>query len=283
MIWTNDNLVTTRKWPRCVAQGWWLLCIIMLGVAHSSVINAQVVATDYTLGVGDIVKISVYEQPDLATTAQISVSGQVVMPLAGSISIKGLTTAQAEQSIATRLRMGGFVKQPQVSVTVQEYRSQQVAVLGYVRKPDKYPVEAMSTVLEVLARAGGVAEDAGDVVTIVREATGKKSIFKVNLASFFSGDMSQNIGIVSGDLILVPRMNLYYIYGEVGKPGAYRLERDMTVVQALSVGGGLSDRGTQNGIRIKRQAQSGAVEEIQVGLNDLLQPNDVVYVRESLF
>lgn len=258
----------------------WLLLLIAL--INPILANAQGIVGDYVLGIGDIVKIAVYEQPDLATTAQIGAAGQIMLPLAGPVSIKGLTTSQAEQSIANRLRAGGFVKQPQVSVIVQEYRSQQVAVLGHVRKPDKYPVEATNTVLEILARAGGVSEEAGDVITVVRDAAGKKVVFKISISSFYSGDLSQNIAVTSGDLILVPRMNLYYIYGEVGKPGAYRLERDMTVVQALSVGGGLSDRGTQNGIRIKRQA-SGAVEEMQVGLNDMLQPNDVVYVRESLF
>lgn len=280
MMLKKANSVTNNLCSWCKTHCLWLLLVGVLLNANSS--YAQVVG-DYTLGVGDIVKVSVYEQPDLATTSQITASGQIMLPLAGSVMLKGLTAAQAEQAIATRLRSGGFVKQPQVSVVVQEYRSQQVAVLGYVRKPDKYPVEATSSVLEVLARAGGVTEEAGDLITVVRNTGDKKSTFKVSLASFYNGDMGQNIAVNSGDLIIVPRMNLYYIYGEVGKPGAYRLERDMTVVQALSVGGGLSDRGTQNGIHIKRQAQSGAVEEVQVGLNDLLQPNDVVYVRESLF
>lgn len=258
------------------------LLLLLMALIHPIFTNAQGIAGDYVLGIGDIIKIAVYEQPDLATTAQIGAAGQIMLPLVGPVSIKGLTTSQAEQSIVNRLRAGGFVKQPQVSVIVQEYRSQQVAVLGHVRKPDKYPVEATNTVLEILARAGGVTEEAGDIITVVRDSAGKKVVFRISISSFYSGDLSQNIAVTSGDLILVPRMNLYYIYGEVGKPGAYRLERDMTVVQALSVGGGLSDRGTQNGIRIKRQA-SGAVEEMQVGLNDMLQPNDVVYVRESLF
>lgn len=257
--------------------------VILLSLSHVVSVNAQDVVKDYVLGPTDIIKVTVYEQPDLTLTAQITASGQIVMPLIGAITVQGLTAIQAEAKIADALRKGGYVKSPQVTVTVQEFRSQQVAVLGYVKKSDKYSIDATSTIIDILARAGGVTEEAGDVITIVKNLKGKKSIHKVNLSSFYTGDLSQNIEITAGDLILIPKMETYYIYGEVGKPGAYRLERNMTLVQALSVGGGLTDRGTQKGILIKRQKGNGEIEELQADLNDRLAPNDVIYVRESLF
>lgn len=259
------------------------LIILLFILSHVVNVNAQDVVKDYVLGPTDIIKVTVYEQPDLTLTAQITASGQIVMPLIGAITVQGLTAIQAEAKIADALRKGGYVKSPQVTVTVQEFRSQQVAVLGYVKKSDKYSIDATSTIIDILARAGGVTEEAGDVITIVKNLKGKKSIHKVNLSSFYTGDLSQNIEITAGDLILIPKMETYYIYGEVGKPGAYRLERNMTLVQALSVGGGLTDRGTQKGILIKRQKGNGEIEELQADLNDRLAPNDVIYVRESLF
>ena len=243
--------------------------------------QAQVV--EFQLGSGDVIKIDVFDQPELATSAKISVTGRVVMPLIGAVKVSGLTTTQVESKISKLLADGGFVRRPQVMVTVVQVHSQQVSVLGHVVKPGKYPLEGPTTVIDLLASAGGLDSQAAEVITIIRGGKDKKETISVDTGEFFTGQVASNIELKAGDLVLVPKMNVFYIYGEVRKPGAYRLERGMSIVQALSVGGGLTDRGTQRGIHIKRKNTKGKVKEHAADLNDLLQPNDVVYVKESFF
>jgi len=238
---------------------------------------------EYHLGPGDVVKVLVYEHDDLTTTGKISQGGTLVMPLLGEVRIGGLSTSQAEATIARALEEGGYVKFPQVALAVEEYRSQQFAILGHVKNPSKYPIEGKLTLIDALAMAGGTTDRAADVITVVSRQDGRKKVRRVDLTAFYRGDLSQNVPIKAGDVILVPKMETFYIYGEVRNPGSYRLEKNMTVVQALSVGGGLTDKGTQRGIRVKRQGDNGTVKEFEVGLNDLLRPNDVVFVKEGIF
>jgi len=239
---------------------------------------------DYRLGSGDVVRITVYNNADLSTEAQITNAGRINFPLIGEVAIGGLGKDAAEQIIAKRLSDGGFVKQPQVNVLVLQYRSLQISVLGQVNKPGKFPLETASNLADVLALAGGIAPSGSDVVTIIKRAEdGKQTKVDVDLnAMMMKGDLARNIAISNGDIIYVPRAPLFYIYGEVQRPGAYRLERDMTVMQALSVGGGLNVRGTDKGIRLNRHG-NGKVETLQANLNDPVVENDVIFVRESLF
>jgi polysaccharide export outer membrane protein len=180
------------------------------------------------------------------------------------------------------LQEGGFVKNPQVVLAITEIRSQQVAVLGFVKNSAKIPFEGSMSIIDVIAQAGGFTTEAGDTVQILREEGTKRKVIRVDMGSVFNGAVDQVIDVRAGDVVLVPRMDMFYIYGEVRKPGSYRLERDMTVVQALSIGGGLSERGTQKGIRVRRRNTHGSVEELDVDLNGILKPNDVIFVKESL-
>jgi polysaccharide export outer membrane protein len=241
--------------------------------------------TDYRLGPGDIVRISVYNNPDLTTEAQITQEGRINFPLIGQVQIGGMEKGQAEQLIAKRLSDGGFVVKPQVNVLVLGYKSQQISVLGQVNRPGKYPIEQASTLADLLAIAGGVAPNGGDIVThITKTADGKTTKRDIDInEALKNGDMEKNFPVANGDIIFVPRAPLFYIYGEVQRPGAYRLEKDMTVMQALSVGGGLNVRGTERGIRINRHSENGKVATVESKMTDLVQENDVIYVKESLF
>lgn len=249
-------------------------------VAFSSAFAQQ----DYLLGGGDTVKIIVYDQPDLTTEARISQDdGTIAFPLLGEVAISGFSPEQAADKIAKLLEKGGYIKKPQVALTVQQFFSQKIPVMGQVYKPGEYSLMGESKVVDLISQAGGLKDDAADVIVVVRNESGKSVKHQIDLLRFYAGDMSQNISVSRGDFILVPKMDAFYIHGEVKRPGMYRLERGMTVMQALSVGGGLSERGSLSGMKVTRSNGDGTTKKIDVELTDLLQPNDVLYVKERLF
>jgi polysaccharide biosynthesis/export protein len=162
--------------------------------------------------------------------------------------------------------------------------AREVSVLGQVNRPGKYSVTSgVRTVLDFLSQAGGVAPNGSDKVIVMTNRSGKPEKREIDVdALFHNGDTSSNFELVSGDSIYVPRAPVFYIYGEVQRPGSFRLERDMNVAQALSIGGGLTARGTERDIRIKRNI-SGKIKVIDAKAGDQLQPDDIVYIGESLF
>jgi polysaccharide export outer membrane protein len=258
---------------------------LTLGLLPALASAQGLVGAEYRLGPGDVVRITVYNNPDLTTEAQITQQGRITFPLIGEIQIGGIEKGQAEQIIALRLGEGGFVLKPQVNVLVLGFKSQQIAVLGQVNRPGKYPIEQASTLADLLAIAGGIAQAGGDVIThISKSGDGKTLKREIDINDALrNGEMENNFRVANGDIIFVPRAPIFYIYGEVQRPGAFRLEKNMTVMQALSVGGGLTVRGTERGIRVNRHAANGAVEVLQSTLTDLVKENDVIFVRESLF
>lgn len=259
-----------------------LLWLALLWIALPA--GAQKLA-HYRLGPGDVVKITVYGHPDLTTEARVSPAGRITVPLVGAVEIAGLDTGEAEARIARLLGEGNFVLKPQVNLFVQQYRSQQVSVLGQVNKPGKVFLESPSQLTDLLALAGGIAPTGSDVVVVItKNQSGELHKREIDLNSMIiSGDTSRDIPIANGDIIYVPRAQMFYIYGEVRRPGAYRLERNMTVMQSLSVGGGLTVRGTERGVRLYRRDQQGVVQSTEPKLTDTLQENDIVFVGESLF
>jgi polysaccharide export outer membrane protein len=241
-------------------------------------------AEELLLGGGDVVRISVFGNPDLTMETRVSESGFITMPLIGQVAVAGLSTAMAEAKIASMLELGHFVKKPQVNMLITALTSQQVSVLGQVNRAGRYPIDGRRSVLDLLALAGGINPDGGDVVTVIRKRDGKVVKDQLDTAELMrSADMTGNFDVQAGDIVFVDRAPRFYIYGEVQRPGQLRLERQMTVLQALSAGGGLTPRGTERGLRVKRRGQNGKLQIIDVKGDDLLQPNDVVYVKESLF
>src|SRR5712664_1313911 len=237
------------------------------------------------LGGGDSVRITVFQNPDLTTETRISERGTITFPLIGEISLAGLTPAGAEVRIAKQLIDGKFVLKPQVSLNVVRVRSRQVSVLGQVARPGRYALDDTSSNLtDILALAGGISPTGDDNVTVMITRNGKTAKLEIDVPTMYrTGDLSRNIQLQSGDAIFVQRAPVFYIYGEVQRAGTYRLEPDMTVMQALSVGGGVTPRGTDRGLKIRRKAPDGEFHTIDARLTDTLQPDDVIYVRESLF
>lgn len=241
-------------------------------------------AADVPLGPGDVLKITVFGQPDLTVETRVSEAGSISYPLVGEVKVGGLSSNQAEQKIAEMLDKGGFVRKPQVNLLVTEMQSQQVSVLGQVNKPGRYPADGKRSLTDMLALAGGVNPDAADTVVLIRTHDGKTTKEVIDMVELVrSADPAKNRELAAGDSLFVERAPRFYIYGEVNKPGSYKLERDMMVLQALSTGGGLSPRGTERGVRVKRRDASGVLQMITVKHEDMLKPDDIVYVKESLF
>ena len=246
---------------------------------------SQPVRNEYMLGAGDVLRVSVYQNPDLSVETRVSEAGVISYPLLGSVRVGGLTVTDVEKRIADGLRSGNFVKQPQVTVLVMQVRGNQVSVLGQVNRPGRYPLEvADSRLTDVLAAAGGIAAGGADVITLVGTRNGQPYRAEIDLPRAMSAARTANdLQVLNGDVIWVDRAPMVYIYGEVQRPGALRLERSMTVMQALATGGGLTQRGTEKGMRVHRRGPDGKVQVTQPTMDDLLRDGDVVYVRESLF
>lgn len=248
-------------------------------------VPAPAVKTDYVLGAGDVIRVTVFQSPDLSLETRIPETGIVTYPLLGALTLGGLTIGQAEKRLADGLREGKFVKQPQVSILVTQLRGNQASVLGHAVRPGRYSLELTNTRLsDLMALAGGIAPDGSDLLTVVGMREGKPFRAQIDFRTLFRGGSSpQDIVVQNNDVIYVDRVAQVYIYGEVQKPGTLRLERGMTVLQALAAGGGLTLRGTQRGIRVHRKGADGAVQILTPKLEDQLQQDDVVFVRESLF
>lgn len=242
-------------------------------------------ANEYKIGSGDVVRISVYQNPDLTLETRITEAGIVTYPLLGTIRLGGLGVTAAEKLIGDGLRNGNFVKQPQVTIVVLQVRGNQASVLGQVNRPGRFPIEVADMRLtDLLATAGGTSVNGSDLVVLSGTRNGAPYRLEVDLPTLFGpGGRDKDVLIQNGDTIWVNRQPLIFIYGEVQRPGAVRLERDMTVMQALATGGGLNLRGTERGIRVHRKGTDGKVQVLQPKMDDTLLEGDVVFVQESLF
>lgn len=260
------------------------IAALLLSLGLASVAHA-VDEREYVLGEGDIVRITVFQNPDLTTETRVSESGTLTFPLIGSVSVGGQTTAAAETIIGNQLRDGGFVLQPQVNVVPLQIRGNQVAVLGQVNRPGRFPLETANLRLtDLLAIAGGISPTGADTVIHIGVRDGKQMRREIDIPTMFArGDLSDDARVAGGDLVYVQRAPVFYIYGEVQRPGFFRLERNMSVMQGLAVGGGTTLRGTVKGLRIHRRDADGGLKVVEPSLDDLLQTDDVIYVKESLF
>lgn len=243
------------------------------------------VPPDYTLAPGDAIKISVFQYPDLTLETRVSESGTITYPLVGVVRIGGLNLADGERRIAKALIDGGFIKQPQVSLVLTQVRGSQISVLGLVNRPGRYPLEIANTRLtEALAMAGGVAVGGADTAILAGLRGGKVYREEVDIpALFLDAKQGRDIAVMGGDTVYVHRAPVFYIYGEVQRPGVYRLERGMTIMQGLAQGGGPTLRGSEKALKVMRRVKGGDVEPLSPARSDPLLSDDVIYVPESLF
>ena len=250
--------------------------------SNSPAVNA--VQAREIIGSSDSIRITVFQNPDLTTDTRVSQSGSIVFPLIGEVGLAGLTTIEAGTRIADQLKRGGYIINPQVSVAIIQVRSRQVTVLGEFVRPGNYVLEdSRSRLTDILTLAGGISSTGAETVRVLTNRGGKYEKHEINFPALFrGGDPSTNIQLENGDTIYVERAPVFYIYGEVQRAGAYRLEPNTIVMQALSLGGGLTTRATERGIGIHRRLPNGELTMIDAKLTDPIQADDIVFVRERV-
>jgi polysaccharide biosynthesis/export protein len=276
----SQNFFAFPNSRRC--SGYLALCFLLLTAGTASTAFAD---QGYSLTPGDILKITVFKSPDLSLDVRVSDSGTISYPLIGSVPVGGLTLPAAEKRIGQMLKDGGFVLNPQVNILLTQAFGNLVSVIGDVNTAGRYSLDAAGGHLSgMLAAAGGVAATGGDFVIVTGMRGGKPFRREIDIVKMFlSGNTADDIELYGGDTLFVNRAPMFYIYGQVQKPGQFRLERGMTVIQALASGGGVTGKGTQRGIVRHRRDASGKVREESVTLDDDVQDKDVIYVKESLF
>ena len=250
-------------------------------------------AADYVIGPQDVLTIQVFDQADLGGRYTVETDGTFSFPLIGRVKAGGMTLRGFEIELKRKLA-DGYFKNPQVTVAVEQYRSQRVFVMGEVRQPGPVALTGGMTLIEALARAGSTLPSASGEVAIVRGASGAKAapvlpngdpnttIFRASVRDLEAGVLKQNIELHDGDTIFVPRAETVYVFGQVKMPGAFAVQKDTTVLQALSLAGGVTENGAMNRIKIVRIVK-GEKKELKVKLSDLVRPGDTIIVPERYF
>jgi polysaccharide export outer membrane protein len=247
--------------------------------------NAQDKQPEYQLGAGDNIRIVVFQNPDLTVDTRVTENGTITYPLVGTLKVGGMTIPAAEQAVAKALRDGNFIQKPQVNIALLQNRGNQVSVLGNVNRAGRFPLETFSTrVSEMIAIAGGIAPTGGNIVVLTGARDGKPFRKEIDVAGMFLDSKSpDDVVVAGGDVIYVPPQPVFYIYGQAQKAGSYRIERGMTIRQALAQGGGPTLRGTERSLSVHRRGADGKIQVLSPGLDDPVRPDDVLYVKESLF
>lgn len=278
------------------------LFTLLLTVLTAPGILAQAVAPSpasptYLVGPSDVLSIKVFDEPSLSgDTFSVDSDGTISYPFLQRVAVRGKTLNEIEQIITSGLR-NGFVKNAQVSVQIASYRSRAIYVLGEVKMPGKYTIEGQVTLLEVIAKAGSFTPTAGPELIVLRYKDGMAAavaatpalpgakdaaeLVRVNIEDLKNGRFTANFLLQDSDTIQVPAAERYYVTGFVKTPGSFVLRPGMTVQQAIAEAGGLTERGSNRGIKITRKV-NGKDVDIDAKMSDLVRANDTIKVRQRL-
>ncbi len=243
---------------------------------------------DYQIGPGDLLDVKVYEAQDLSTEARVSTRGTVTYPLLGEVDLGGLTVQEAEKRLRGLLQ-AKYVKDPHVSIFIKEYRSKKVAVVGAVKNPGDYELLNRGHLLEAIALAGGLTDNAGQIVYLTHQGTDKQ--IKIDLDELLvKGNTSLNLPVQMGDTVFVPEAGVYYVNGAVKKGGQFLLKKPVTVSRAVQIAGGLTIGARASHVTLIRFNEDGDKQIIPVDLKAIekgerediaLQDQDVVFVSKN--
>ena len=280
-----------------------LFLAVLFGCVCCMASHAASAQQEYIIGEGDLLRIMVYDHQDLTTEARVSGDGKITFPLIGEVAVSDQTVAAAERTIA-RLLEDGFIVRPQVSILITEFKSKKVTVLGEVAKPGVVILRGTYTLMEAISDAGGVTQNAGDTIYIQRKifrGGGDRKVspeIKNALAGivekeevtvlvdtkklFEEGDASVNTPVQDGDSIYVPKAAFVYVNGEVRTPGAYKITKGLTVLKSITLAGGFTPKASERRTKIIRNTDKGEVT-IKAKMDDLVMPDDIVFVPESWF
>ena len=257
--------------------------------------QSQVVSS-YVVGPADVLGIKVFGEDALSNKYTVDTDGSITFPLLGRVEVSRKTTRQIEEEL-TKMLAGDFLRRPQVSVEVAQYRSRSIFVIGEVRSPARYTIEGPMTLLEVIAEAGSTTPAASDTIIVQRYKEGMAAavtapampdddrsveVLRVSLEDLRAGRLAANILLQENDTIIVPPAPLVYVSGYVKQPGSFPIRPGMTVRQAITEAGGVSERGSTRGIKIVRKDKSGKEVEIDAEMSTLVQPNDTIKIRARL-
>jgi len=271
-----------------------MLVLFFLAALHAA--TAPPAASLYTVGPNDVLTVTVLNQPQLSGKFTVEADGTFAFPPVGRVAAGGLSARAIEDKVRERLLAAGYLTDPRVSVVVDQYRSQQIFVMGEVKQPGSLQFTGAMTLIEALARAGSTTERAGTVALIVRSSSGAGSAapaqnpnapsndtISVNLQNLQSGALSQNLALRAGDTIFVPRAETVFVSGQVRTPGEYVIRTSgMTVRQALALAGGVTERGSSRRVQIIRVV-NGKEVATGVALSTAVQAGDTIVVQERYF
>jgi polysaccharide export outer membrane protein len=236
----------------------------------------------YTIGAQDLLKITVFDEPDLTNSYRVDGDGFITFPYINRVAAGGLKLGELQDRIRTLLA-AGFIRNPQVRVEIGEFKSQSVLVSGEVRQPGKITMTGSMTLLEALAAAGSATSSASSELTVAHPKRGAEDsdVVRINWKDLQLGK-GTDVGLQDGDIINVPKAQTFFITGQVRNGGSYVLEPGTTVQQAIAMAGGLSERGSDRGITVTRLV-NGKSTDVRVSLEDRVQPNDTIMIRNRFF
>jgi polysaccharide export outer membrane protein len=252
--------------------------------------------SDYVVGPQDVLKITVFDEPTMSGTYRVDTDGSFQYPMLGRVVAAGRSVRDIEQMLKTKLE-SGYIRRAQVAVDVDQFRSRSVFVVGEVRSPGKYPMTGQMSLIEALAAAGSTTPAASTEVLILRpldpasaqpvtpltpdQAAEQTNVQRINLADLQLGRLSENVTLMEGDTVFVPKAEKFYMTGQIRNPGAYTHERGLTVLQAISLAGGLTDKGSNRRLKVIRTVKGKKTEQ-GIGLNDVIQPGDTLVIPQRL-
>lgn len=241
------------------------------------------------IGEGDQILITVYGQPDLGADITVGESGVITLPLVGSLDVKDKTTLEIAKMFSNKLEQGQYLLDPKVSVKLIQQVSRSFSVLGEVVRPGRFQLKGNISLLDALSLAGGITQRAQKTLKVLRRNGQIKSndlieYASVNLAFDDLKIIDKSVQkVLPDDVIFIPAQKNFYVYGEVRKPGEYPIEDDLNVMRVLSIGGGITERGSSKRIVIYRKMKNGELKEIPASITDAVNPGDVVFINERIF
>ncbi|HDZ27744.1 hypothetical protein LCGC14_0742160 [marine sediment metagenome] len=274
-----------------------LLIFLVTGFIYSQEILQENQAREYHIGAKDLLEISVFGLDEMSQTVRVSEKGKITLPLLGEIEVEEMTKAELERKLGQLLEKK-YLQNPQVTVFIREYQSKKVYILGAVGKPGSYKLLGRQTVLQLISDAGGLVEDAGDEIIVIRQRKdGPSKTLRILIDDLIlKGDARLNIPLEPNDIVNIPvdKTVFIYVFGQVRRPGALNVKKlnIPTLLQVIAQAGGFSERASKRRVLIKRIDKDGKEQEIKVNVKDIikgkkkdiqLKENDVVYVPETIF
>lgn len=249
--------------------------------------------SEYLLGAGDLIAITVFESDKLNTEVRVSSRGVINVPLLGDVNVMDKSAADVEQLIEN-LYKKDYLHDPHVAVHIKEHMSKQITLVGAVNTPGTFDYISQRRLLDVLAIGNGLKDEAGSYAFITRQdpKTKQRNNYAVDLEDLLeNGNMAHNHIILGGDVVFIPESGQCFVDGAVRNPGTYPLENNMTITEAIALAGGLAGYANDDSIKLirfmgrgqERQVVSLSYNDLQAGLGDtlLLKDQDIIYAESS--